>query len=240
MCFSVQVEKNQLKLAKRFKAEVSAAEDKAFRELKARGDDLDYVKQALWLARRPSTNPFKEPGDDGRVFPGYFTWVIVHEKGRRVFKKMRYRVRPHGAPEIPSKFNVFNARIDAIEKRKTWKGLFMRNHALVPFVRFYEWVEHDGKKKLITFAPENKDIMWAPGLWDHWESKDGKISFSSFAIITDDPPPEVAEMGHDRCPIFLQESAIDEWLTPAKKSKADMYEILKTKEEVTYKNMWAA
>ncbi|HXH32089.1 MAG TPA: SOS response-associated peptidase family protein [Bacteriovoracaceae bacterium] len=236
----MQVEKNQLKLAKRFKAEISAAEDQAFRAMQMKAQDLDFSKEALQLKRRPSTPFFKEPAADGRVYPGYFTWVMVMENGNRVFKKMRYRVRPHNSPEIPSKFNVFNARVDAIEQRKTWKGLFMRRHALVPFVRFYEWVEHQGAKKLISFAPEDKEIMWAPCLWDHWENTQMSISFSSFAIITDDPPPEVSEMGHDRCPIFLQENYIDAWLTPQGKSKSDMYEILKTKEAVIYKNEWAA
>ena len=87
---------------------------------------------------------------------------------------MRYRVRPHGAAvEIPSRFNVFNARFDSLETRRTWKGLFIRKHALFPFFRFYEWVRNaKGKKELVAFAPEGCDHMWAPARYDDWVSKD--------------------------------------------------------------------
>ncbi len=35
-------------------------------------------------------------------------------------------------------------------------------------------------------------------LWDRW-SKEGEPDLYSFAAITDEPPPEVAAAGHDRC-----------------------------------------
>lgn len=55
---------------------------------------------------------------------------------------MRYRIRPSGSSEeIPTKYNVFNARLDSLETRQTWSSLFMRNHGLFPFKRFFEWVE---------------------------------------------------------------------------------------------------
>jgi len=168
--------------------------------------------------------------------------VIVYENGKRVIRPMRYRIRPASSlEEIPSKYNVFNARIDSLEKRKTWKSLFMKNHGLFPFVKFYEWVEDKNrKKKLIQFNPGNRDIMWAPVLFDNWSSKAGEISFSSFALLTDDPPPEIAEQGHDRCPIFLKEDKIDQWLDPTSKSKNDMYRILKDVESVYFDHLIAA
>ena len=70
--------------------------------------------------------------------------------------------------EIPTKYNGFNARIDSLKVRDTWKSIFMRNHGLTPFVRFFEWVERDRKKRLISFKPESFDLMWAPCLWDEW------------------------------------------------------------------------
>lgn len=34
----------------------------------------------------------------------------------------------------------------------------------------------------------------------------------SFAIITHDPPKYVADIGHDRCPVFVKPGAFKEWL----------------------------
>lgn len=53
--------------------------------------------------------------------------------------------------------------------------------------------------------------MYIPVLWDCWKKKDESTLYSA-ALITDDPPPEVQAAGHDCCPIFLEGSAIEDWL----------------------------
>ena len=183
--------------------------------------------------------PLKMPSDDGRIFSNYFANVIVEESGQRLIKPMRYRVRPHGSrEEIPTKFNVFNARIDALETRKTWTPLFMKKHGIIAFTHFYEWVSDpenpNGKPKLISFYPDNHELMWAPVLYDEWISKDGSMQFKSFAIITDGPSPEIERMGHDRCPIFLDKEKIDSWLNPKNVNKKTMYEVLAMREETYF------
>ena len=106
----------------------------------------------------------------------------------------------------------------------------MRQHGLLVFEKFYEWVsdEATGKKKIVSFYPEDREMMWAPCLWDRWT--DGEQSLESFAIITTDPPPEISEAGHDRCPLFLREDLIDTWLNPVGMTKKDMYKVLAQKE----------
>lgn len=238
MCFSVTIDKDIRKLGEIFHAQPLPKEFQYLADLQEfeKQAGPEKMKEILGLKRKSSTSHFKTPVDDGRVFPNTFAPVIVMENGKRVIKPMRYRVRPAGSgEEIPSKYNVFNARIDSLEKRKTWSGLFMRHHALFPFHNFYEWVEDEnGKKRLINFRPDNADMMWAPALWDEWQSRDGSVKFSSFAIVTDDPPPEVEEMGHDRCPIFLKEDKIDQWLQPMKLDKQAMYELLRKKEQTHF------
>ena len=239
MCFSVEVEKDLKKIAQRFNAQVSVADLEYFNALAVKGSDVSWVKSALNLSRKPSGNIFKFHDDEGKVFPGTFTFVMVLENNRRILKPMRYRLRPRDSEtEIPSKFNVFNARMDSLENRQTWKPLFMNNHALLPFARFYEWVEYEGKKRLISFRPSQHEVMWAPCLWDYWENKENEAGFYSFALITDGPPREIQEMGHDRCPIFLKENLINDWLSPQGKSKSQMYRTLKNQEEVFYLHDW--
>ncbi len=241
MCFSVEVEKELKKTAERFNAQVSLADMNHLFALMAKGEDKDWVKQALNLSRKPQTNIFKLPDEEGRIFPGTFTHVLVKENNKRIMKPMRYRLRPQKSPsEIPAKYNVFNARLDSLENRQTWKPLFMKQHGLLPFRKFFEWVEEDGKKRLICFHPDRHEIMWAPCLWDYWENEKEGVGFYSFAIITDDPPPEIWEKGHDRCPIFLREDLIDLWLSPEGKSMSEMYRILKNKQEVFYLHAWSA
>jgi putative SOS response-associated peptidase YedK len=240
MCFSVEVKKDIDSLLKPFKANISLYQ-KDYELLRAKSDDLNFVKDALSLKRKPSSNFFKEPGADNRIFPGYFTWVLVQENGQNVFKKMRYRLRPaNSKEEIPTKFNVFNARLDSLETRQTWSPLFSKKHGLIPFTRFFEWVEHNEEKKLISFSPKDREIMWAPCLFDYWENEKKDFGFYSFALITHDPPDEVSSMGHDRCPIFLKKEVISEWLSPSGKTQKELSALLSLKESVFYLNEWAA
>lgn len=265
MCFSIKISKNIQQLAFDFDAEISAKDADRVQDLFNKQSNMNQLEfeTAIGLPhskKRPQ--PFKLPEADGRVFPGYFANVIVQEGNKRVLAPMRYRIRPFGSKEeIPDKFGVYNARIDSLTSKQTWKPLFMKKHGLVPFTNFYEWVldpeekndlalfnflEEDqknalgenlkAKKRLISFFPENRDIMWAPCLWDEWTSSDGNISFKSFAIITDDPPKEVEMMGHDRCPIFLKKEFIEEWLKP--ENFNEIMGILKSRESSKFLYSW--
>lgn len=242
MCFSILVDKNIDKLSSYFGAMISSKDSIALSHLLTLQKEMDSLEFDSLLGLKHSSKkrsmPFKIPGEDGKVFSNYFTNVIVDIGEQRLIKPMRYRVRPQGSKEeIPSKYNVFNARIDSLESRNTWSNLFMKNHGLVALSGFYEWVAGDnGKAKLIYFHPKGRDFMWAPCLWDEWISKDGRIQFKSFAIITDDPRPEVQAMGHDRSPIFLKHDQINSWLNP--KDKNEIYKILKDVEDTRYEYSW--
>ena len=239
MCFSVEIEKDLKKIAEKFNAQVSLADWNHFLALKEKANDMVWAKETLNLSRKPTTNIFKTPDEDGRIYPGTFTQVLVMNEGKRLLRPMRYRLRPQGSlSEIPSKYNVFNARLDSLENRSTWKPLFKRQHGLLPFVRFFEWVEHDSQKRLISFRPDRYEIMWAPCLWDYWIHEKEDCGFYSFAIITDDPPIEVARQGHDRCPIFLREDLINDWLSPEGKTSSEFYRMLKNKQGVEYLHQW--
>ena len=161
---------------------------------------------------------YKSLEQNPRIYPGYHAPIITSDRGARFISPMRYRVRPSGSEkEVPTKYNLFNARSDSLTSRKTWQTLFMRNHGIVVFERFYEWVidRSTGKKKVVSFKPQGHDYMVAPVLYDFWENQDNPSqSISSFALITREPPQEVLDAGHDRCPIFINPDKIDRWMNP--------------------------
>ena len=239
MCFSVKIDKNIKGLAKKFESSVALDEFKYLQSLQYIEKEVskDYLKEQLKLKRAPRSQVFKTPTGDERVFPGFFAPVITWKNHQRVIYPMRYRVRKNGEEEIPSKYNVFNARLDSLETRKTWNNLFLRQHGLFPFRQFYEYVQDEGVTQLISFFPKDKEL-WAPCLWDYWESQDKKIHFYSFAIITEKAPPEIEKMGHDRCPIFLKEEYIDNWLNTDLLSKEKAYKVLSQIKRPHYEYNW--
>ena len=221
MCFSVKIERDLKKLSAFFNAMPVA---KAFQSLKVSAEHFPKM--------------FKVPGNDNIVYPNIFAPVLVYSNGQRLIRPMRYRLRPFGSrEEVPAKYNLFNARMDSLFKKKTWKRLVGVNHCLFPFKEFYEWVPggKGGKKRLVTFFPKGKELMWAPGLYDSWTSQDESFSFESFALITVEPPSEILEQGHDRSPLFLNAEFVDEWLKfPKENGPRNVLEMLSNHQDVTY------
>jgi putative SOS response-associated peptidase YedK len=177
-------------------------------------------------------------GETYRIYPYYFAPVIIESKSGRELLPMRYRLLPSNNVEVPPQYNVFNARRDSLRSARSWKPLFGSKHALFPFEKFYEWVEREGRKVELIFAPDGYAEMWAASLFSETKTRDGVIR--SFAMVTDDPPPEVAAAGHDRCPVFLREGLIDEWLQPEATGLDRLDSLLDDKQPTYFSNAMAA
>jgi putative SOS response-associated peptidase YedK len=162
---------------------------------------------------------------DCRIFPFHYAPVIAEIDGRRLILPMRYLCRRAGKPakndiDYPG---CYNARRDNLEA--FWKGQFGHTHAIAIVTGFYENVSRHrlegrelapGEKEenaVIHFNPRPESEMLIACLWSHWTGEDGQ-ALDSFAAITDEPPPEVAAAGHDRCIIPIKELNVEAWLNP--------------------------
>jgi putative SOS response-associated peptidase YedK len=136
-----------------------------------------------------------------------------------------------------------NARRDSLDKY--WRELYGASHALVVLAGFLENVSlhkvegrelaADEQERNVTlkFNPHAGGEMLVPCVWSHWDGS-GEPSLDSFAIITDDPPAEIAATGHDRCPINLTPEAAFAWLNPGGRSRAELSMILNERQRPVY------
>ncbi len=200
------------------------------------------------LADLGRTEPVEE---DSRIFPMWYAPVVIQEEGRRVIRPMRYHCRPNGKPESYDKQydGLYNARRDSLDG--FWRNLFGKRHGLLIAKSFYENVAlHDferralreGEKRknvIVHFNPRASQPMLVACLWDLWQAP-GKPDLYSFAAITDEPPPEVAATGHDRCIIPLEASAIDAWLDPSGVEPAVLKGMLDRRERPYFEHRLAA
>ncbi len=232
--------------ALRIKLELQTVED-ALREIEARKPgktrDKDLgVKNRKREKLLAALNPPSYDSGAVRIYPYQFAPVIrIGADGRRLLSPMRYRVLPRTGVEVPPKYNVFNARRDSLmgpDAARTWRPLFGSLHALFPFTRFYEWVERDSGKVEITFNPDGYENMWSAALYEETPVEWGVLR--SFAMVTDEPPPEVAAAGHDRCPVFLRSDLIDQWLRPAGQSLEQLDALLDHTQPTHYSHALAA
>ena len=176
---------------------------------------------------------------DSRIYPGYYAPVMVWEDGRRVIKPMRYQCRVCGVPAtFDRKYpGTYNARRDSLEKY--WRRQFGVTHGLVLASAFYEHVQRDGRDVVLEFKPDTQQEMLVACLWSRWTGPDGE-QLLSFAAITDDPPPEVAAAGHDRCIIPIRRDDIDTWLDPDPANLAAQYAVLDRRERPYFEHRMAA
>lgn len=213
MCFSIQLDYKIDELAKHLGAYLDAAGYKFLSkniENEAKLSDEEFAKI---FGRKKIKNYFKTIGDDRRLYPNVFGHVLIKAPDDlRYFTPMRFQVRPEGSKQEP-RLNLYNSRLETLNEKATWSKLLGRNHGLVFFNSFYEYVPFASKSKLVRFVPKSAKLLAAPCLFDHWHSKDGSFFFRSFSIITKPPYTSVLEMGHDRSPLIIDPGEFDLWLS---------------------------
>lgn len=189
--------------------------------------------------------------DDSRIFPAHHAPVMVWENGRRVVKPMRYQCRLPGQPASHDhKFpGTYNARRDNLEGY--WRPLFGRSHGIVVIDAFFENVSrHQVERRalasgeqaqnvVLEFRPRPPRPMLVACLWSRWRAR-GQPDLLSFAAVTDEPPPEIAAAGHDRCIVSIRPEHVDAWLQPQASDLAAQHAILDDREPTFYEHRLAA
>lgn len=241
-----QQEKQRLRLA-------AAQRKLAVKETKtAQNEQRIATKKIAWL--QGHIDDFQRTGEeaaDTRFYPGTFVPVMVMEGGQRVFKPMRYHCRP---ARMPASFDMqypgcYNARRDSL--KGFWQEEYGHHHGVVILNAFYEILpqhlvegralepEEKLKKVLVEFKPDTGQDLLAACIWSRW-SAPGKPDLLSFALITEDPPPEIAAVGHDRCIIPIRPEDLDAWLQPKRSRLAEQDVILDRRLRPYFQNSFVA
>jgi putative SOS response-associated peptidase YedK len=215
---------------------------KAREDVRIAANKIQTLTTKLTDLRRTEPN-----ADDNRIFPMVYAGVIIKEDGENVLTPMRYFCRPAGTPaSYDKKFpGLYNARRDNLEK--FWTDQFGHHHAVMVVESFFENVKlhaserrelHEGEEEqniVLQFTPNPPQTMLIACLWSHWTDP-REPDLRGFAAITDEPPPDVAAAGHDRCIINLRPEHVEAWLTPQNRSPQELQNILSDQAVSTYQH----
>lgn len=202
-------------------------------------DKIERAQRNLDDLRRKEPLP-----RDSRIFPGQYASVMILQDGKRTLVPMRYQCRlPGWNAMMERKFpGTYNARRDNLEK--TWSKLFGYRHGIMVVNAFYENVSRHkmqhrelapGEQEenvVLEFRPRPQHDMLVACLWS-FDERDGLYSF---AAITDEPPPEVAAAGHDRCIIPIKREHLDAWLDPDPANLVALQAILDDRDRPYYEH----
>ena len=205
---------------------------KALEEQRIASDKVEWHRLQLENLERQEVRDA-----DRRIYPMWYTMVLANVDRKRVLMPMRYHCRQGGkSASIDKQFGgLYNARRDSLNGY--WRRIWRSQHAIMPAQAFYENVALEvferrelqpGEKSrnvVLEFKPDSREPMLFACLWDKWE-KAGEPDLYSFAVITDDPPAEVAATGHDRCPILLKPQNVAAWLSPEGRDEAELQALL--------------
>lgn len=135
--------------------------------------------------------------------------VVVKAEGLTV---MNFSLTPSWSKEAKVKYATYNARLESVDEKSTWKIPFLKHHCIVPMDAFIEPIyEGDLAGNMVRF--ESEALMYAAGIYDSWINKQTGEVLESFAIITADPSPFVRSIGHDRQPVFLDLASAVKWMS---------------------------
>lgn len=219
---------------------------------KARDDErIASTKIDTYLERLANLRRTDFRETDERIFPRYFVPLVVREGDRLLIRPMRYQCRLAGKPATYDERypGTYNARRDNLEG--FWSEVYGTQHGVMVVNSFYENVPlhlyekrelGPGEKpenRVLHFNPLPPQEMLVACLWSHWTHKTDPDLYS-FAAVTDDPPPEVAATGHNRCIIAIQPQNVAAWLAPQGLEKSRLEAILSDRPSPYYAHQIAA
>ncbi len=111
---------------------------------------------------------------------------------------------------------LVNARVETAATKPTFAESWARRRCIIPASYYFEWKHYktaDGKTKTgdkYLIQPKGDSITWLCGLYRIEDD------IPVFAILTREPSEELSQI-HDRMPLILPESKIDDWITPSTK-----------------------
>lgn len=162
------------------------------------------------------------PGASWNVTPGTEIPIVLEslkpEVAGRHLTTAFWSIIPPWATELKiSKYPTFNARVESVNEKATFKSLVATKRGLIPADGYYEWVK-DGTKKVPHYIhPRDDRLLAFAALYSWWRDPTGQGDEAwalTATILTRSAVGDLAEL-HDRSPVFVAPEFWDDWLDPA-------------------------
>lgn len=135
------------------------------------------------------------------------------ETTRRLVEPARWSLVPQWSKELKLKYPTFNARSETAAEKPTFKASVKSKRCVIPATGYYEW-KTEGKTKTPYFIhdPDSTRLNFA-GLYTWWRASTEDDWLLTATILTREAVGELRGI-HERTPLTLPDSMINDWLSP--------------------------
>lgn len=133
----------------------------------------------------------------------------------RALETARWGLVPGWAKDPRIGAKMFNARVETVDQKPSFRSAFAKRRCLVPANGYYEWQVTDSGKVPKFIRPESAEYLAFAGLYEWWREPAQADSpwLLTFSVITTAARGPMQEI-HDRQPVMLGEEWWDTWLNP--------------------------
>ena len=147
----------------------------------------------------------------------------------RQFHSARWGLVPRWSKGPAETAPLFNARIETLFEKPSFKESVLRRRCLIPASGYFEWQVDEAGGKHPIYINAGEDGMFAfAGIYEWWADPAKPAGapdrwLLSASIVT---KPAVAELAHihDRNPVLLSPDTLDEWLDPSADATPELLE----------------
>lgn len=138
--------------------------------------------------------------------------IIVKTANGRELREARWGLIPpwHKGGLKDFKLATFNAKIETVEEKATFRSAYKKNRCIIPASGFFEWTGDKPPKTPHYFTAKDGAILAFAGLFERWKSPEGEWITTATIIVRE--ADEWTKKYHDRMPCMLHPDDFDAWL----------------------------
>lgn len=156
--------------------------------------------------------------------------VRAIDGGERTASLLHWGLIPSWSKDKKPHYSMINARAETVDSKPAYRAAFKKRRCLIPVSGFYEWQPGDHYKQPYAITMKEHEgkhavLFSLAGLWEHWESKEGKLIESCSIVVTD--ANDVLKPIHERMPVILDPENYNTWLDPENHDTDKLKSLLK-------------
>ena len=137
-------------------------------------------------------------------------WILRQRREAREVCSATWGLVNHWARDNKRAAAQINARVEDLDRRKSFRQAFAQRRCLVPADGFFEWTGSKNARQPLWFHRPDGGLLLFAGLYESWRPAADRCE-RTFTIITTDANATVAPI-HDRMPLILDGRASDDWI----------------------------